>query len=59
MTITEQQKRKHVCPTCNASKGHACLTRPRDGGGFPVPPMKLKRAHDARRKLALAAEVQP
>lgn len=52
--ITETMKREFVCPTCGARKGQPCRTKPRDGGGFPVPPMPLRKAHDARRSLARA-----
>lgn len=50
--ITEKMKRQFACPTCGARKGYACTTKPRDGGGFPVPPMAMKKAHDARARLA-------
>lgn len=50
--ITETMKRKFVCPTCHARKGQPCMTRPKSGAGFPVPPMPMAKAHDARTRLA-------
>lgn len=50
--ISEVDKRKHVCPVCGAPQGKPCRTQPRSGHGYPVPPMPLDRAHQARARLA-------
>ena len=63
LRLTERQKRSVPCPTCHAAAGKPCRGSRIPGantfgGGWGGPP-DLERAHEARRKAALAKTGSP